>query len=76
MVARARCRALLAAATLVPRAEAVSLAGQPSVLGFVERGEHPVAVHDLVGAYRLVSPIHARPCPSEVRHRPVTDAHL
>jgi len=30
MVARARCRALLAAATLVPSAEAVSLAGQPS----------------------------------------------
>jgi hypothetical protein len=29
MVARARCRALLAAATLVPSAEAVSLAGQP-----------------------------------------------
>ena len=30
IVARARCRALLAAATLVPRAEAVSVAGQPS----------------------------------------------
>jgi len=29
IVARARCRALLAAATLVPSAEAVSLAGQP-----------------------------------------------
>ena len=30
IAARARCRALLAAATLVPSAEAVSLAGQPS----------------------------------------------
>ena len=30
IVVRARCRALLAAATLVPRADAVSLAGQPS----------------------------------------------
>ena len=30
IVVRARCRALLAAATLVPSAEAVSLAGQPS----------------------------------------------
>ena len=38
-VVRARCRALLTAATLVPSAEAVSLAGQPTPVPFGQGGE-------------------------------------